>query len=61
MAGKLVSYGATLWRKFVDAIPFIAFFVVLFFTVYAVFGVSDALLGIVFLFFARTIVKEPGL
>ncbi len=47
--------------KLVDVVPFLAFFVVLFFTEYALFGVSDALLGIVFLFFSRTIVSEPGL
>lgn len=61
MAGKVVSYCTRLWGKFVDAIPFIVFFVVLYFTVYAVFGVADALLGIAFLFFARVIVNEPGL
>lgn len=61
MAAKGISYCASLGRKVLDAIPFIAFFVVLFFAVYAAFGVSDALLGIVFLFFARTIVDEPGL
>lgn len=64
MAAKGTSYRTSLGKiggKFIDAIPFIAFFVVLFFTVYTAFGVSDALLGIVFLFFARTIVDEPGL
>lgn len=53
------------WRrlldKLVDVLPFLAFFVVLFFTEYALFGIADALLGIVFLFFSRTIVSEPGL
>ncbi|PNV68815.1 FUSC family protein [Enteroscipio rubneri] len=52
------------WRhieKLVDVVPFLAFFVVLFFTEYALFGIADALLGIVFLFFSRTIVSEPGL
>lgn len=48
-------------RRFVDALPFLAFFVVLFFAVQHFFGVADALLGIVFLFFSRTIVNEPGL
>ena len=41
------------WRhieKLVDVVPFLAFFVVLFFTEYALFGIADALLGIVFLF-----------
>lgn len=61
MAVKDISYCTSLCRKVFDALPFIAFFVVLFFAVYAAFGVSDALLGIVFLFFARTIVEEPGL
>lgn len=50
-----------LGSKFLDAIPFIAFFAILFFAVFAAFGVSDALIGIVFLFFARTVVDEPGL
>ena len=53
------------WRRLadrlVDVLPFLAFFVVLFFTEYALFGIADALLGIVFLFFSRTIVGEPGL
>lgn len=53
------------WRhlvdKLVDVLPFLAFFVVLFFTEFALFGIADALLGIVFLFFSRTIVSEPGL
>lgn len=61
MATKALSYCASLGRKALDAIPFIAFFAVLFFAVYSIFGVSDALLGIAFLFFARTIVEEPGL
>lgn len=61
MAEKGISYCKSLGQKFVDAIPFIVFFAVLFFAVYSAFGVSDALLGIVFLFFARTIVDEPGL
>ena len=61
MAAKGISYCASLGRKALDALPFIVFFAVLFFAVYSAFGVSDALLGIVFLFFARTIVDEPGL
>lgn len=48
-------------KKLLDSLPFLAFFVVLFFTEYYLFGVSDALLGIAFLFFSRTIVNEPGL
>lgn len=47
--------------KFVANLPFLLFFVVLFFTEYFLFGVSDALLGIAFLFFSRNIVNEPGL
>lgn len=48
-------------HRLLDALPYLAFFVVLFFAVYRFFDVADALLGIVFLFFARTIVNEPGL
>ena len=55
----------TSWHRFfdklVEALPFLAFFGVLFFTEYTLFGIADALLGIVFLFFSRTIVNEPGL
>lgn len=47
--------------KFIANLPFLIFFAVLFFTEYVLFGVSDALLGIAFLFFARNIVNEPGL
>ena len=42
-------------------LPFLIFFAVLFFTEYLLFGVSDALIGIAFLFFARNMVNEPGL
>ncbi len=47
--------------KFVNNLPFLIFFAVLFFTEYLLFGVSDALIGIAFLFFARNMVNEPGL
>lgn len=47
--------------KFVSNLPFLIFFAVLFFTEYLLFGVSDALIGIAFLFFARNMVNEPGL
>ena len=47
--------------KFVSSLPFLIFFAVLFFTEYLLFGVSDALIGIAFLFFARNMVNEPGL
>ena len=48
-------------RNIVGNLPFLAFFAALFFADMALFGVSDALIGIVFLFFSRTIVHEPGL
>ncbi len=48
-------------RNILDNLPFLAFFAVLFFADLALFGVADALIGIVFLFFSRTIVHEPGL
>lgn len=47
--------------KLVSNLPFLIFFAVLFFTEYLLFGVSDALIGIAFLFFARNMVNEPGL
>lgn len=47
--------------KFVSNLPFLIFFAILFFTEYLLFGVSDALLGIAFLFFSRNMVNEPGL
>ncbi len=43
------------------SLPFLAFFAALFFADQTLFGMADALLGIVFLFFSRTIVREPGL
>ncbi len=48
-------------RRVAEAIPFVAFFTALFFFESWAFDVSDALLGIVFLFFAHTMVYEPGL
>lgn len=48
-------------RRVAEAIPFVAFFASLFFFENWAFDVSDALLGIVFLFFAHTMVYEPGL
>lgn len=50
-----------LWYKFIEALPYLVFFVGLFFVIYHFFGVADALLGIIFLFFSRTIIEEPGL
>lgn len=50
-----------LWHKFIEVLPYLAFFVGLFFVIYHFFGVADALLGIIFLFFSRTIIEEPGL
>ena len=47
--------------KAVGNLPYLAFFVALFFADQALFGPADALLGIVFLFFSRTIIREPGL
>jgi|GEM_PF-5919306 len=52
---------ASLKEKFLDALPYLVFFVLLFFTIYYLFGVADALLGIVFLFFSRAIIQDPGL
>lgn len=52
---------ANLREKFLDALPYLVFFVLLFFTIYYLFGVADALLGIVFLFFSRAIIQDPGL
>lgn len=48
-------------RSILDVLPFLAFFAALFFADLALFGVSDALIGIVFLFFSKAIVYEPGL
>ncbi len=50
-----------LWHKLIEALPYLVFFVGLFFVIFYFFGVADALLGIIFLFFARTIIEEPGL
>lgn len=52
---------ANLREKFLDALPYLVFFVLLFFTIYYLFGVADALLGIVFLFFSHAIIQDPGL
>ena len=51
----------TLKTKFIAALPFVCFFAVLFFTTYSLFGPADALMGIIFLFFAHTVINEPGL
>ncbi|MGI6590447.1 MAG: FUSC family protein [Eggerthellaceae bacterium] len=48
-------------RTVLDVLPFLAFFAALFFADMSLFGVSDALIGIVFLFFSKAIVYEPGL
>lgn len=50
-----------IWRSIGEVLPFLAFFALLFFADQTLFGVADALLGIVFLFFSRTIAKQPGL
>jgi hypothetical protein len=59
--GSLPSSAAEFGWRVVVALPFLAFFVALYFTEYHLFGVADALMGIPFLFFAQTIVEEPGL
>lgn len=52
---------ANLREKFLDALPYLVFFVLLFFTILLPFWRSRALLGIVFLFFSRAIIQDPGL
>lgn len=47
--------------KLFSVLPYTAFLVVLFFVERYLFGVQDALLGMVFLFFARTMVESIGL
>ena len=48
-------------RRIVDIIPYVVFLVALFFVELNLFGVEDALLGIVFQSFARTMVESAGL
>lgn len=48
-------------KRMASAFPFVLFFSGLFFFEQYFFGIEDALLGIVFLFFAHTMVYEPGL
>ncbi len=48
-------------KKILSILPYTAFLVVLFFVEQKFFGVQDALLGMVFLFFARTMVESIGL
>ncbi len=48
-------------QKILGVLPYTAFLVALFFVEQYFFGVQDALLGIVFLFFARTMVESIGL
>ena len=48
-------------KRILGVIPYVAFLVVLFFVEYNLFGVEDALLGIVFQSFAKTMVENLGL
>lgn len=50
-----------LLKRMLDIVPYVVFLVTLFFTEYYLFGVEDALLGIVFQSFARTMVESVGL
>lgn len=62
-ASVLPSSGffSTIKSKLIASLPFVCFFAVLFFVQYYLFGSPDALMGIIFLFFSRTIINEPGL
>mgnify|MGYP000187246324 CR=1 FL=1 len=48
-------------KRILDVVPYVIFLVALFFVEYNLFGVEDALLGIVFQSFARTMVETVGL
>ena len=48
-------------KRILEVIPYVVFLVVLFFVEYNLFGVEDALLGIVFQSFAKTMVETLGL
>lgn len=51
----------SLLKRMLSIAPYVIFLVALFFTEYYLFGVEDALLGIVFQSFARTMVESVGL
>ena len=48
-------------KRILDVVPYVIFLVALFFVEYNLFGVEDALLGIVFQSFAKTMVENLGL
>ena len=48
-------------QRFLSGLPYLVVFAALFFIELAVFGVSEAILCIVFLYFARQMVASPGL
>lgn len=48
-------------KRMLNIVPYVVFLVALFFSEYYLFGVEDALLGIVFQSFARTMVESIGL
>lgn len=48
-------------KRIADIVPYVIFLVALFFVELNLFGVEDALLGIVFLFFSRTMIESSGL
>ena len=47
--------------RIAGVIPYVAFLVALFFVEMTLFGVEDALLGVIFQSFARTMVESAGL
>lgn len=53
--------GERMLKRIADVIPYVAFLVVLFFVEINLFGVEDALLGVIFQSFARTMVESAGL
>lgn len=48
-------------KRFFNIVPYVAFLVVLFFVELNLFGVEDALLGIIFQSFAKTMVESAGI
>lgn len=48
-------------KRILEVVPYVVFLVALFFVEYNLFGVEDALLGIVFQSFAKTMVETIGL
>ena len=47
--------------RIANVVPYVAFLVALFFVELQLFGVEDALLGVIFQSFARTMVESAGL